>query len=236
MAAHLYEEAARKAFEADDPLQAVWDRVGSVVAHVYAGRSPGSLPDEALDVARECGSPSALAIAHFARGEATENAEDLRLAVELAASVGSRLVGGIAEVSLATLHARRRDTATALRHYQSVIGAWHDAGAWAPQWVTLRTLTDLLAELGVTDEAAILYGAIAFSRGGAPPYGADAALLTASRSGSVTTSATKPSRHGPGRGRPCPTTRSSSQPFGRSHERRRRPNQRQPLGGSVRPR
>lgn len=177
MASHLFEEAARKAFEAGDLLQAVWDRVGSVVAHVYAGRSPGALPDATLDVARECGSPSALAIAHFARGEATENAEDLRLAVELAASVGSRLVGGIAEVSLAALHARRRDAATALRHYHSVIEAWHDAGVWAPQWVTLRTLTDLLAELGVTHEAAILYGATAFSRGGAPPYGADAALL-----------------------------------------------------------
>ena len=176
-AAHLFEEAARRAFEAGDLLQAVWDRVGSVVAHLYAGRSPGDLPDATLDVARECGSPSALAIAYFAKGETTENAEDLRLAVELAASVGSRLVGGIAEVSLAALHARRRDAATALRHYHSVIEAWHDAGVWAPQWVTLRTLTDLLADLGVTHEAAILYGATAFSRGGAPPYGADAALL-----------------------------------------------------------
>lgn len=177
VAAHLFEEAAGKAVDDGDLVQAVWDRVGSVVAHVYAGRSPGAVPDETLELARDCGSPSALAIAHFARGEATGNAEDLRLALELAASVGSRLVGGIAEVSLAALHARERDAATALRHYQSVIEAWYDAGVWAPQWVTMRTLTDLLADLGVTDEAAILYGATAFSRGGAPPYGADAALL-----------------------------------------------------------
>jgi hypothetical protein len=53
----------------------------------------------------------------------------LRRAVDLAAPADNRLVAGLAEVSLATLHARHSDPAAALR-CQRVIPQWRQAGAW----------------------------------------------------------------------------------------------------------
>jgi NAD(P)-dependent dehydrogenase (short-subunit alcohol dehydrogenase family) len=67
--------------------------------------------------------------------------------------VGSRLVAGLAEVSLAGLHARHGDAATALGYFQQVIPQWRQAGAWTPQWVTIRTLIDLLTRVGACRDA-----------------------------------------------------------------------------------
>jgi transposase len=103
--------------------------------------------------------------------------QDLQRAVELAQSAGSRLVAGFAEVSLATLHARHGEPATALRYYHQVISQWRQAGTWTPLWVTLRTLIDLLTRVGACHDAATLYGAAASASSGAPPYGADADLM-----------------------------------------------------------
>jgi len=66
----------------------------------------------------------------------------------LAASAGSRFVGGLSRVSLATLDARHGDTTVALAHYERAIREWQQAGAWTPLWVTLRTLVKLLARAG----------------------------------------------------------------------------------------
>jgi hypothetical protein len=51
---------------------------------------------------------------------------------------------------------------------------WRQAGAWTPQWVTIRTLIDLLTRVGACRDAATLYGAATSATTGAPPYGADA--------------------------------------------------------------
>jgi hypothetical protein len=100
--------------------------------------------------------------------------EHLQRAAELATSVGNRLVAGLAEVSLGGLHARYGDAATALGYFQQVIRQWRQAGAWTPQWVTIRTLIDLLTRVGACRDAATLYGAATSATTGAPPYGADA--------------------------------------------------------------
>ena len=107
-------------------------------------------------------------------GQATRH---LQRAIDLAAPADTRLVAGLAEVSMAALHARHGDPATALRHYYRVIPQWGQAGAWTPQWITIRTLIDLLARVGASQDAAPLYGAVTSATTGAPPYGADAALL-----------------------------------------------------------
>jgi len=103
--------------------------------------------------------------------------QHLQRAIELAAPAGSRLVAALAEVSLATLHARHGDPATALTYYQRVIPQWRQAGAWTPQWITIRTLIDLLTRVGAYRDAACLYGAVTSATTGAPPYGADADRL-----------------------------------------------------------
>jgi hypothetical protein len=86
-------------------------------------------------------------------------------------------VRGIAEVSLASVMARRREPSTALDYYDRAIRGWESVGAWTPQWVTLRTLARLLAELDQTGDAAILYGAATSDRTGSAAYGSDAAML-----------------------------------------------------------
>ena len=58
-----------------------------------------------------------------------------------------------------------------------VIPEWRQAGAWTPQWVTIRTLIDLLTHAGACRDAATLYGAVTSATTGAPPYGADADRL-----------------------------------------------------------
>jgi predicted ATPase/DNA-binding SARP family transcriptional activator len=184
-AADLYRKAYDLSMQAGDYLDAAWDGASASVALAYgdhlseATRRAG----QAQAAAAASGAPSALALVSWAMGEITATTDPgqarqhLQRAAALAKPAGSRLVASLADVSLATLHARRGDTATALRHYQRVIPEWRQAGAWTPQWVTIRTLIDLLARVGSCHDAAILYGAAASASSGAPPYGADADRL-----------------------------------------------------------
>ena len=91
--------------------------------------------------------------------------------------MGSTFVVGLARVALATRKARQDDAAAALGYYEAVIVEWERAGAWTSQWVTLRTLVDLLVRVGAFDDAGVLYGAVGAPRTGARPFGADEATL-----------------------------------------------------------
>jgi predicted ATPase/DNA-binding SARP family transcriptional activator len=173
----LYLDAAAEAEATGDSLQAVWDRGSAALAVHYGGAAAGDEPGAVLALAESCGSPSARAFAHFVIGEVESSERDLRRAIEVAALAGSHFVSGIAEVSLASLTARDRDPGGALDHYDRAIRGWEQVGAWTPQWVTLRTLARLLAELDLTGDAAILYGAAATDRTGSPAYGSDAVML-----------------------------------------------------------
>ena len=184
-AASLYGKAYDLSAGAGDHLDAAWDAASAAAALAYNGRMEQALllAGRAQAAAEASGAPSALAVAAWARGEITATTDPgqarpyLVRAVGLAAPAGNRLVAGLAEVSLAALHARRGDPAAALRYYQQVIPQWRQAGAWTPQWVTIRTLIDLLARVGACRDAATLYGAAASATTGAPPYGADADRL-----------------------------------------------------------
>ncbi len=106
------------------------------------------------------GAPSALALTAWTTGEITASTDPgqaerhLRRAIVLARSAGSRLVAALAEVSLAALHARNGDADTALGHYRRGIPEWRQADALTPQWVTMRTLIDLLTRVGASRDAA----------------------------------------------------------------------------------
>jgi predicted ATPase len=184
-AADLYREAYGLSIAAGDHIEAAWDAASAAAALTYGNRlaEARQFVDQAQAAAAASGAPSALALAAWVMGEITAAtdpgpaAEHLQRAAALATSVGSRLVAGLAEVSLAALHARRGDPATAFSYYQRVIPQWRQAGAWTPQWVTIRTLIDLLTRVGACRDAATLYGAAAAATTGAPPYGADADRL-----------------------------------------------------------
>ena len=184
-AATWYAEASTLACADGDLLQATWDLGSAGLAMAYAGDAgqAADLIADIFSIAERCGSPSALAFAHFVAGdvyavERPEQAErDLRTAIELADAVHSRLIAGYAEVALAASQARRHDVAAALKHYRSAIAQWQRSGAWNALWVTLRTLISLLVSLGAYEDAAVLSGAAESAGAGFPPFGSDAATL-----------------------------------------------------------
>ena len=184
-AAAFYREASDLARGSGDLLQAVWDLGSASLAVFYAAQQEQAtdIATETLALAEATGSPSARALAHYAMGEISASTDmaasehHLRLAVALGESVESRFVVGWAEVTLATLRARQGDAGAALRYYESVIGEWQRVGAWTPQWVTLRSLLDLLVRLGAFRDAGILYGAAEAAQTGARPFGTDEAML-----------------------------------------------------------
>jgi len=175
-AQRYYRQAAELARAAGDGLQEIWCDASVILANVYAGKDSGDGPDILLARAEALGSRSGRAMAYFVIGEARREIGSLVEAVELAEAVGSRFIAGLARVALAALHVPD-DPFAALDQYARVIEQWRDAGAWAPQRVTLRTLIVLLTELGATREAAVLYGANEAAPHGAPAFGRDAALL-----------------------------------------------------------
>ena len=168
-AADRYLHAYDLSMQAGDWLDAAWDAASAGVALAYGNHLTEAirLAGQGRDAAVRSGAPSALALVLSVLGEITATTDPgqarqhLQRAVELATPAGSRLVAGFAEVSLATLHARHGEPATALRYYHQVISQWRQAGTWTPLWVTIRTLIDLLTRVGACHDAATLYGAAA---------------------------------------------------------------------------
>lgn len=185
LAADLYCQAYDLSIQDGDYLAAAWDAASAAAACAYGNHhaQAGKLADLAQAAATDSGAPTALAVAAWVTGEIAVGTDSrrarqyLQRATAHAATSGSQLVAGLAEVSLAALHARDGDTATALRYYRQVIRQWRQAGAWTPQWVTLRTLIELLARVGAHRDAATLYGAVVSATTGGQPYGADAERL-----------------------------------------------------------
>ena len=184
-AVDLYIRAYDLSIGNGDFLDAAWDAVGAAAAYAYGDRPDDAIrfADQARAAAEQSRSLSALALVAWVRGEIAAGGRPgqarrhLQQAMALATSAGSRFVGGLSRVSLATLDARHGDTAVALAHYERAIREWQQAGAWTPLWVTLRTLIDLLARAAAWDDAAALYGAVTSASSGAPPFGADADRL-----------------------------------------------------------
>ncbi len=160
---------------------------------------PTSAAAEAATIAEKCGSPSACSFVHLVLAEIAAPADPhladdhLRQALALAEPVGRRLVMALSRVTLATLYSRHHDALTALRHYEGVIREWQETGTWTSQWVTLRTLVDLLSRVGARHDAPVLYGAVTSARTGAPAHGADVGCCGRRASGCGTGSGMPPS-------------------------------------------
>jgi tetratricopeptide (TPR) repeat protein len=154
----------------------------SGLALTYGGNPAEARPilEQSVAAADDTGCPSARAFARYAlaellaAGNPTLAQQRLEEAIELAQSVSATFVAGVAELSLATLHARTGRPRAALAHYPALIDLWRLAGNWTQQWNTLRTLVFVLADLDEYRAAAELMAAIAAS-GTEPTWGDDAA-------------------------------------------------------------
>jgi tetratricopeptide (TPR) repeat protein len=93
-----------------DFLDAAWDAVGAAAAFAYRDRPDDAsrFADQAAAAAEQSRSPSALDLVAWIRGEIAagdrpgQARRHLQQAVALATSAGSRFVGGLSRVSLAT--------------------------------------------------------------------------------------------------------------------------------------
>jgi predicted ATPase/DNA-binding SARP family transcriptional activator len=159
--------------------------VSRVLCHCYRGDTGAAVraAGEARAAAEAAGNHTARAWALYASGEALldsdsdEATELLEQAIEAARRVGRRFIEGVALVSLASLCARRGDTARALALFRDTVAHWRRLGDYTHQLTTLRNLVDLLARGGADQAAAALYGAVTV--GSKPSFGAEAERLAA---------------------------------------------------------
>jgi hypothetical protein len=125
------------------------------------------LADEARTVAQRAGSATAIAQACYAAGLALEatTPDDARAllteSADAARRVGNRWVEAFAVTEVLWLDAQRGAPLEALAAFASVVETWYRAGDWANQWLSLRHVCSILAQLGEHRSAAVLYGAIA---------------------------------------------------------------------------
>ncbi len=147
----------------------------TVLVRVYQGQASGDggcSGDQctvAIELAATCDSSGEDVVAAWCRyvaGECILDSDPARAATLLDASIaearrnGDRYLLGVAMVSRASIEARHGSPETAAELFVDVVAHWRDAGNWTHQWVSLRTVADILARLDRLEPAALLLGAI----------------------------------------------------------------------------
>jgi hypothetical protein len=148
-----------------------------VLAHAYymcavAQTSIGD-PDRAREFAAlsaaaaiESGSPTALALADYARAisvGADDPARALALidrSAQRGESVGNRWIRAFALTESFWIRAQQGDPVGALAGYRDVIDTWFRGSDSANLWLSLRYVAAILASLERDEPAAVLYGAL----------------------------------------------------------------------------
>jgi predicted ATPase/DNA-binding SARP family transcriptional activator len=144
------------------------------------------LAAEARAVSRGRIGPTMEAWIDYAEGEALAETQPdraldlLTRALELAELSGARFITGVAGLTHVSLLARRGDPAAPARILE-LIEHWREAGVWTQQWITMRTVVDVLVQGDDAEGAAVLLGALTTSEWGAEIFGADAERLAKAR-------------------------------------------------------
>jgi predicted ATPase/DNA-binding SARP family transcriptional activator len=126
-----------------------------------------ALAEESTVIAEQCASPTSRAQAAYAVGVAREGVApddadaSLRRSVDAARVAGNRWVEAFALTEVMWLDARKGNPARALAGFATVIDTWYRGGDWTNQWLSLRHVCGILAQLGADRSAAVLFGSIA---------------------------------------------------------------------------
>lgn len=173
----------------DDPLLATIAEVVSALSLAALGRGDDARARAAVatEIANGCGSPLAEAWAAYAQGECRIESDaetalaHLERAWSLGRAVGTRVLAGVAGLSVVSVRARqqRPDSSLAeLAELAEVIDHWSMAGTTMHQWTTIRNLLQLLAARGDDEVAARLHGALIDGERGGVVSGAEAGRLS----------------------------------------------------------
>ena len=95
------------------------------------------------------------------RATDSEAAEQiLRRAADLGEEAGNRWIRAFALTEVHWLSAQHGRVADGLRGFAEVIDLWYRGGDWANQWLSMRHVLGILADLGAHRAAAVLHGAL----------------------------------------------------------------------------
>jgi hypothetical protein len=135
----------------------------------------------ALDAERARPSPTDLAFARYAEGEALAGSDPeaavaaYSAAVEVARSCGVGFVEGVATVGLASVWTAAGDVAAAVRAYLMLLDYWNRTGNATQLWTTIRNVARLLLAHGIDADAALLLAAADAAASASRLTGEDAA-------------------------------------------------------------
>ncbi|MGH9151682.1 MAG: AfsR/SARP family transcriptional regulator [Acidimicrobiales bacterium] len=180
-----YGDALASARAAGDAYHAALMLGNHALIRGYQGDLDGALrlAEAAEAEARPTGSPTCVAWAHYAAGEAfsvgdpDRAIEALEKSMAAARRARNQFVLGVALVTVTSLRGRYGELGYALRSFLDVIDHWHAAANWTQQWTALRSLVVLLLRMGRHEDAAVLLAAIRRASTAAPAFGADAERL-----------------------------------------------------------
>ena len=110
--------------------------------------------DEALDLARRCGSPFLIALALYAKSECAIDddpaaaMQQVREGVAIGGESGNRFAYGLCLSTLASLTGRLGQPSEALSLYRQAVENWRAVGNWTNQRILLRNLAEFAARIG----------------------------------------------------------------------------------------
>ena len=122
--------------------------------------------ERSAEAATRSGSPTAEAQAAYATGiwltaDAPDRArQELDRSERLAREVGNDWFELFARTETLWLDAVHGAPGPALAGYADVLSAWHRAGDWANQWLSLRHVFGICCQIGADDLAMIIHGAL----------------------------------------------------------------------------
>ena len=170
----------------------IGDRHATALGHVdeALALTYGGDPVAALDLLdrldRGGYAPSELAWFHYAEGEALAKEDPdgavaaFERGIDLADLVGNRFLGGVARVSVTSVHARAADPTRALHAFARLIEDWQRLGNITHLVTSLRNLIELFVRVGAHEPAGQLLGALQ-SREIKGSYGEEAQRLAGAR-------------------------------------------------------
>ncbi|MEA3502841.1 MAG: hypothetical protein U9R47_08710, partial [Actinomycetota bacterium] len=163
-----YSRAAAQAKKRGDTIREAWSMCYVALAKAVLRQAPEATEaaTRALVVARETGNPTLLSFALYANGLAVKHLappEAIAVfgeAVRMADSVANDWFGGIAQMECASTRTLHGDLDAGFLEFAGVIDHWQRAGDDTQLRFTWRYLVRALADVGLSDDGAILSGAL----------------------------------------------------------------------------
>lgn len=184
-----FREGAEIAQGAKDDLRSVTSLAEAAMAAGYVRRFEEARELIAAYRQRlgDDGAPAIRAWVRYCEGEALADDDSERaLAVlaeslELARRVDAPFVSGVAGLTYTSLQIRVGDPVAAVGGMIDLVELWRARGAWVQQWITMRTVVELLVILEDFGHAAVVLGAVLDSDSASEISGADATRLDDAR-------------------------------------------------------